>query len=135
MSQVCYCLREGRFTAGNGARNEQHVASGAQSVAAAAGTVIAVRDGMAEGTPFRLPTTLENPRDYAGNRVVVQQSPDVFATYAHLQPGSITAQVGDQVATGRPGDVSATAGTRWPRTCTSSPRTARTSPPPPVCPS
>ena len=94
-------LRGGRFAEGDGARNEQHLAFGAEVVAAAPGTVVAVRDGAPEGTPFRLPTTLEGPGDYAGNKVVVQQGPGVFATYAHLQPGSIPVREGDRVATGQ----------------------------------
>jgi hypothetical protein len=95
-------LRGGRFAAGDGGRNEQHYAFGAEVVAAGAGTVVAVRDGAPEGTPFRLPTTLQRPGDFAGNKVVVQQGPGVFATYAHLQPGSIPVREGDRVATGQP---------------------------------
>jgi hypothetical protein len=95
-------LRGGRFADGDGARNDQHAAFGAQVVAAAAGAVVAVRDGMPEGTPFRLPTTLERPGDYAGNRVVVQQGPGVWATYAHLQPGSILVREGERVAADQP---------------------------------
>ena len=95
-------LRGGRFADGDGTRNEQHFAAGAAVVAAAAGTVVAVRDGAPEGTPFRLPATLAGPGDYAGNKVVVQQGPGVFATYAHLQPGSIPVREGDRVTAGQP---------------------------------
>jgi hypothetical protein len=95
-------LRGGRFAEGGGARNEEHFAFGAEVVAAAPGTVVAVRDGQPEGTPFRLPTDLAGPGDYPGNRVVVQQGPGVFAIYAHLQPGSPAVRVGDRVATGQP---------------------------------
>jgi hypothetical protein len=95
-------LREGRFADGDGGRNEQHFAFGAEVVAAGVGTVVAVRDGAQEGTPFRLPTTLQGPGDYSGNKVVVQHGPGVFATYAHLQPGSIPVRMGDRVAAGQP---------------------------------
>jgi Peptidase family M23 len=95
-------LREGRFAEGDGGQNEQHFAFGAEVVAAGAGTVVAVRDGAPEGTPFRLPTTLRGPGDYSGNKVVVQQELDVFATYAHLQPGSMPVRVGDRVSAGQP---------------------------------
>ncbi|HEY1292092.1 MAG TPA: M23 family metallopeptidase [Chloroflexota bacterium] len=95
-------LREGRFAEGDGGRNEQHLAFGAEVVAAGAGTVVAVRDRTPEGTPFRLPTTLQSPGEYSGNKVVVQHGPGVFATYAHLQPGSIPVRVGDHVAAGQP---------------------------------
>jgi murein DD-endopeptidase MepM/ murein hydrolase activator NlpD len=80
-------LREGRFAEGDGGRNEQHIAFGAEVVAAGAGTVVGVRDGAPEGTSFRLPTVLQGPGDYSGNKAVVQQGHGVFATYAHLQPG------------------------------------------------
>ena len=33
--------------------------------------------------------------------MVVQQGPGVFATYAHLQPGSLPVREGDRVATGQ----------------------------------
>jgi hypothetical protein len=95
-------LRGGRFVEGDGTRPEQHFAFGAEVVAAAAGVVVAVRDGMPEGTPFRLPADLAGPEDYPGNRVVVRQAPGVFATYAHLQPGSPAVRVGDRVAPGQP---------------------------------
>ena len=67
------------------------------------------------------------PSDYAGNKVVVQQGPGVFATYAHLQPGSLPVRVGDRVTTGQAlGPGGQQRGTRSPPTCTSSSRTART---------
>ena len=37
----------------------------------------------------------------AGNLVILELEPDVFAAYAHLQPGSITVKVGDKVKVGQ----------------------------------
>jgi murein DD-endopeptidase MepM/ murein hydrolase activator NlpD len=68
----------------------------------AAGTVVAVRDGAPEGTPFRLPVDLACPGDYPGNRVVVRQAPGVSAIYAHLQPGSPAVRAGDRMVAGQP---------------------------------
>ena len=42
------------------------------------------------------------PEDYGGNYVLIRISPDVYAFYAHLQPGSIGVKVGDRVKTGAP---------------------------------
>ena len=44
---------------------------------------------------------VKQPLDFAGNQVVVRIQPGVFATYAHLQPGSIAVGVGEQVRTGQ----------------------------------
>ena len=41
------------------------------------------------------------PGDYGGNFVTLEIAPDVYAFYAHLQPASITVEVGDRVSTGQ----------------------------------
>lgn len=94
-------LQDGRSFAGDGSRNEQYFAFGAEVVAVAAGTVVAVRDDMPEQTPGQPPIAVQHPYDYAGNHVIVQIQPDVWALYGHLQPGSVTVRVGEQVTTGR----------------------------------
>jgi hypothetical protein len=95
-------LQDGRFFEGDGARNEQWFAYGADVTAAAPGTVVAARDGRADGTPGSLPRSISEPGEGAGNHVIVQIEPDVWAFYAHLQPGSVAVEVGDQVVTGQP---------------------------------
>jgi hypothetical protein len=89
-----------RFYAGDGTRNEDHFAFGAEVLAVADGTVAFVRDGMPEETPFAPPTSLRQPLDYGGNEVVLELAPGVFAFYAHLQPGSIRVEIGDTVKAG-----------------------------------
>lgn len=89
-----------RFYAGDGARNEDHFAFGAELLAVADGTVVFVRDGMPEETPFEPSKSLRQPLDYGGNEVVLEIAPGVFAFYAHLQPGSIRVEIGDVVQTG-----------------------------------
>ena len=40
--------------------------------------------------------------DFGGNHVILKIAPNVFALYAHLQPGSLTVKVGDAVKAGAP---------------------------------
>jgi hypothetical protein len=94
-------LEGGRQWTGDGAQNEQHFAFGADVVAVAEGTVVAVRDDMPEETPRQPPVAVQHAADYAGNHVVVQMQPEVWAIYAHLQPGSISVGVGERVTTGQ----------------------------------
>jgi hypothetical protein len=94
-------LQGGRLFLGDGSQNEQYFAFGAEVVSVAEGTVVAVRDGMPEETPNQPTVAVHHPDDYAGNRVVVQLQPDVWVTYAHLQPGSIAVRVGDRVTVGQ----------------------------------
>jgi hypothetical protein len=94
-------LRDGRFFAGDGADNEEWFAHGAAVYAAAAGTVVAVRDGMPEETPLQPVQNVKGPGDYGGNQVIVAIAPGVWAFYAHLQPGSLTVKEGDTVTAGQ----------------------------------
>jgi hypothetical protein len=94
-------LEGNRFFAGDGARNEDHFAFGEEILAVADGTVVFVRDGMPEETPNEPPVAVRQPLDYGGNEVVLELAPGVYAFYAHLQPGSIRAQVGEAVTTGQ----------------------------------
>jgi hypothetical protein len=89
-----------RFYSGDGTRNEDHFAFGAEVFAVADGTVAFVRDGMPEETPFQPSKSLRQPLDYGGNEVVLELAPGVFAFYAHLQPGSIRVGIGDTVKAG-----------------------------------
>jgi Peptidase family M23 len=89
-----------RFYAGDGTRNEDHFAFGAELLAVADGTVAFVRDGMPEETPFAPPTSLRQPLDYGGNEVVLELEPGVFAFYAHLKPETIRVQIGEAVKAG-----------------------------------
>lgn len=94
-------LQNGRLFEGDGSRVEQHFAFGAELLAVADGKVVHVRDGMPEETPNQPPTAVQATSDYAGNSVVLEIQPGVFAVYAHLQPGSLRVKVGDQVTAGQ----------------------------------
>jgi hypothetical protein len=90
-----------RFYADEGTRNEDHFAFGAEVLAVADGTVVFVRDGMPEETPFEPSKSLRQPLDYGGNEVVLELAPGVYAFYAHLQPGSIRVEIGEAVTAGQ----------------------------------
>jgi hypothetical protein len=81
---------------GDPQRNESYPIYGAEVLAAAPGTIVAIRDDMAENTP-----PIEPPfstwDDVAGNRVVQHPGGDRDAVYAHLQPGSVRVRVGQRV--------------------------------------
>jgi murein DD-endopeptidase MepM/ murein hydrolase activator NlpD len=94
-------LQDNRLFEGDGARNEHWFAYGAEVTAVAPGTVVSARDGLADGTPKSLPSTLQEPREGAGNHVIVQIEPGAWAFYAHLQTGSVAVEIGDQVVTGQ----------------------------------
>ncbi len=94
-------VNNGRLFDGDGSRNDQWYNYGAEVVAAAGGTVVSIRDGMPESMPGQTSPAVKSAVDYQGNNVVVQIRPDAWATYAHLQPGSINVQVGDHVTTGQ----------------------------------
>lgn len=95
-------LRGNRYFSGDGTRNNQYFNFGAEVSSVAEGTVVSLRDGMPEETPNQPPKNVKQPADFVGNYVVVQIRPSVWATYAHLQTGSIKVRVGDQVKTGQP---------------------------------
>jgi hypothetical protein len=94
-------LQDGLMATGDGSRNEQYFCFGAEILSAADGTVVSVRDDMPEEMPNQPPAHLRGPGDYAGNHVVVEIAPGVFATYAHLQLGSVAVRAGDRVTTGQ----------------------------------
>jgi hypothetical protein len=94
-------FRDGRFFAGDGADNEEWFGHGAAVYAAAAGTVVAVRDGAPEEMPMQPVQNVTRPGDYGGNQVIFGIAPGVWAFYAHLQPGSLTVKVGDTVTAGQ----------------------------------
>jgi len=94
-------LEGNRYFTGDGTRNEDYFAFGAEVLAVADGTVVFVRDGIPEDTPDEPPTTVHQPLDYGGNEVVLELAPGVFAFYAHLQPGSVRVQIGEAVKAGQ----------------------------------
>jgi len=94
-------VADGQITTGDGSRNDQWLGYGAEVVAVAPGTVVGVRDDLPESTPGGTTVPLRTAIDYAGNHVVVEIGDGVYATFEHLQPGSVSARVGDRVEAGQ----------------------------------
>jgi Peptidase family M23 len=73
---------------------------GADIHAVADGPVVAVLDGLPEQVPEQTPTGLTLAQ-YGGNHVVQDIGDGNYAFYAHLQTGSVRAQLGAQLRTGQ----------------------------------
>jgi murein DD-endopeptidase MepM/ murein hydrolase activator NlpD len=80
-------------------RNESYWGYGQPVRAVAAGEVVAVVDSIAENTP-RSPLPRITPGNIVGNYVVLRVGPRRYATFAHLQHGSVRVHVGQSVAAG-----------------------------------
>ena len=93
---------EGRRFTGDSLRNESYLAQGEEALAVAAGTVVAVKDGIPENVPGvnsrAVPITLET---VGGNFVIIDIGDGRYAFYAHLQPGSLRVKPGDRVRRGQ----------------------------------
>ena len=83
------------------ARNENYWGYGEPVHAVADGETTEVVNDIPDNVPHKLPDEV-TLRNIAGNHVIVRVSPNLFVTFAHLQPGSIKVRVGDRV---RRGDV------------------------------
>jgi hypothetical protein len=88
--------KDGGTHTGDGNRNEDYWVFGQPLLAPAAGTVVAVLDGIANNTPGVL-----NPEPHpAGNHVVIQTAAREFVFLAHLKQKSIRVKQGDRVVAG-----------------------------------
>jgi Peptidase family M23 len=94
-------VRNDRIYDGDGSKNEQHYAFGADVLAVADGTVVSIQDGKPETTP-NVPMIPEAMSDFGGNHVILEIASNVFALYLHLQAGSLTVKVGDVAKAGSP---------------------------------
>lgn len=88
-----------RLHDGDGSQNEQFFSFGADVFAAADGTVVSTHDDVPESIPD-VATPPETKAGFGGNQVILEIADDVYAVYAHLQPGSLTVNVGDTVTAG-----------------------------------
>jgi hypothetical protein len=94
-------LRDGEAFSGDGARPEDWYGFGAEVLAVADGTVVAIQEGYPEEIPLQPVTRVTRPEDYGGNAISLEIAPGVYAYYAHLEPGSVTVKAGDRVTTGQ----------------------------------
>jgi hypothetical protein len=84
---------------GDPARNESYAIYGADVLAGAPGTVVAVRNDLPENIPQHEPPPVLDTA--SGNRVVEDLGGGRFALYAHMQPGSVRVAVGRHVERGQ----------------------------------
>jgi len=81
--------------------NASYSAYGAELLAVADGVVVAVKDGIPENIPGAKERAVEMTLEtLAGNYVVLDIGGDRYVTYAHVQPGSLQVEVGQQVERG-----------------------------------
>jgi murein DD-endopeptidase MepM/ murein hydrolase activator NlpD len=85
---------------GDPTSNEDYLAYGQPLLAVADGTIVAVVSDTPDSVPHVLPTGLAI-NEYGGNVVTVDIGNGVYASYAHLAPGSATVKVGDEVTRGQ----------------------------------
>lgn len=85
---------------GDPTKNEDFIAYGEPLLAVADGTIATVVSDLPDVAPKVLPTGLELGQ-FGGNVVVIDIGDGVYASYAHLVPGSPTVKVGDKVTRGQ----------------------------------
>ena len=93
---------DGETHIGDPADNKNYHAYGAEVFAVADGTVTEVKDGLPQNIPGEnsraIPITLET---VGGNHIILQIDDNLFAFYAHIQPGSMRVKAGDKVTRGQ----------------------------------
>lgn len=84
---------------GNAEDNKNYPGYGAEVIAVSDGIVTEARDGIVENTPptTAVPITLET---IAGNHVIERIGAGLYASYCHLQPGSLRVKAGARVKRG-----------------------------------
>lgn len=85
----------GRSYSGEGHINEDYYCFGEPILAPAAGTVLAVENGVADNTPGEM-----NPLTPLGNYVILDHGEAEYSFFAHFKQGSVTVGKGDQVRSG-----------------------------------
>ncbi len=98
-------LKDGVSFSGDARDVQSYYAYGEPVFSVANATVVVAQDGFPNNIPrtaagFRtaVPITMES---VAGNTIVLDLGDGQFATYAHLQPGSVLAKAGDRVKRGQ----------------------------------
>ncbi len=86
---------DGKAHRGEGRALRDYVCYGLPVLAAGAGTVAGIADGVEDNRPGEV-----NTRDNWGNAVVLAHGPWLHSVYAHLQPKSIRVKVGEVVTPG-----------------------------------
>lgn len=89
-----------RAFSGERTRNENWHGYGQEVLAVADGRVAAIQDGVADNT-FSAPSGPPDLDAIRGNHIILEIGPRLFATYAHLKPGSLRVVMGQRVTRGQ----------------------------------
>lgn len=97
--------QEGKTFSGDASDKRSYYAYGKPVLAVADSTVVTVRDGLPDNVPRHngefTPAIDMTPDTVFGNYIVLDLGGQQFATYCHLQPGSLHVKVGDHVRRGQ----------------------------------
>jgi murein DD-endopeptidase MepM/ murein hydrolase activator NlpD len=94
---------DGEWYRGDPLNNKSYRSYGQMAYAVADGAITEAKDGIPENTPGPTSRAVEMTLEtMPGNHIIEQIGDGAYATYAHLQPGSLRVKVGDHV---RPGQV------------------------------
>jgi hypothetical protein len=93
---------DGAVSHGDPLNNKNYLCYGQRVYAVADGVITKMKDGIPENTPDPTRRAVEITLDtVAGNHVIEQIGEGMFATFAHLQPGSLRVKLGDHVRQGQ----------------------------------
>ena len=112
-------LKNGAAFSGDALDVRSYHAYGENLLAVGDGTVVDARDGFPDNVPRTqagftpaVPVTMES---VAGNTIVIDLGKGQFASYSHLQPGSVQVKVGERVRRGQVlGRIGNSGDARWP---------------------
>ena len=97
--------QNGKTFSGEASDKRSYYAYGKPVLAVADGTVVTAKDGLPDNVPRHngefTPALEMTPDTVFGNHIVLDLGGQQFATYCHLQPGSMRVNVGDHVRRGQ----------------------------------
>jgi len=93
---------DGAWYRGDQRHNQDYLSYGQPVYAVADGTITELKDGIPENTPGPTSRAVEITLEtLAGNHVIERIEDGVYATFAHLRPGSLRVKLGDRVHRGQ----------------------------------
>lgn len=90
-------VKDGTSHAGEGRSNEDYYCFGRPLLAPAAGKVVVAVDGVADNVPGAM-----NPREAAGNHVIIDHGQGEYSLLAHFRNGTLRVKAGQEVEAGAP---------------------------------
>ena len=90
-------MKNGVSHTGEGKKNEDYYCFGQPILAPAAGKVIEAIDGIEDNVPGEM-----NPKQLAGNHLIIDFGNGEYALLAHFRKGSLKVKAGDAVKSGQP---------------------------------